>query len=351
MEHDMKKWMTMLLAAVLLVSLSLFACAQGSTRVFVDSTGREVVLDEKIERIAVTGPLAQIVVFAIAPDHFAALSNDWNEGSENFIAEKYLKLPVLGQLYGGKGQMNLEELLKAAPQVVIDVGRPVDGIREDMDALTEQTGIPFVHIAADMASMDETYRMLGELLGMEEKAEEIAAYCRSAYDRAKAVANSVDKTRILYMPAITGFSVLAKGSYHSEVIDMMGDNLAVVDNPSSKGTGNEVSMEQIMIWNPDVVIFGESGGYEEAMADPLWQTVSAGENGRIYQAPFGVYNWMGNPPAVQRLLGMLFMGKLLYPEAADYDMYEEAATYYRLFYHCDLTQEMYDQMVARSLGK
>lgn len=346
----MKKWLSALLVLVLLLVLGI-ACVHAETRTFIDSTGREVEIDEKIERIAVTGPLAQIMVFAIAPDELVALANEWNEGSENYIAEKYMDLPLLGQLYGGKGQMNLEELLAAAPQVVIDIGRPIEGVKEDMDALTEQTGIPFVHIAATTEAMDETYAMLGELLDKPEEAAALSAYCRSAYDRAKAISESVDKARILYMPAITGFSVLAKGSYHSEVIDMMGDNLAVVDNPSSKGTGNEVSMEQVMLWNPDVVIFGESGGYEEAMGDPLWQTVSAGQNGKLYQAPFGVNNWMGNPPAVQRLLGMLWMGKLLYPEAADYDMYEEAARYYKLFYHCDLTQEMYDALVARSLGK
>lgn len=347
----MKKWMALLLAVLLLVPIMLHAYAEGNTRVFVDSSGREVVLPEKIERIAVTGPLAQIVVFAAAPDHFVALSNEWNEGSEDFIDEKYLNLPVLGQLYGGKGQMNLEELLAAAPQVVIDVGRPVEGVREDMDALTAQTGIPFVHIQAHTGSMEKTYAMLGELLGMEEEAAALSAYCEKAYARAKAISESVDKARVLYIPGITGLSVIAQNSYHSEVIDMMGDNLAVMENPSSRGTGNEVSMEQIMLWNPDAVIFGERGGYEEALSDPLWQTVSAGQNGRMYLAPFGVNNWMGNPPSVQRLLGMLWMGKLLYPEAADYDMYEEAAQYYDLFYHCDLTREQYDALVADSLGK
>ena len=345
----MKKWMALLLAVLLLVPIMLHAYAEGNTRVFVDSSGREVMLPEKIERIAVTGPLAQIVVFAAAPDHFVALSNEWNEGSEDFIDEKYLNLPVLGQLYGGKGQMNLEELLAAAPQVVIDVGVPKDSIAQDMDDLQAQAGIPFVHISAYTESMDETYRMLGGLLGVETQAEALAAYCRETYDRAAALAGSVEKTRLLYMPGLTGLTVIAKNSYISEVIDIMGDNLAVMENPSSRGTGNEVDMEQIMLWNPDVVIFGDSLGYDDAMADPLWQAVSAGQSGRIYQVPTGVYNWMSTPPGVQRLLGMLWMGKLLYPDAADYDMYEEAARYYELFYHCNLTQAQYEKMMERSL--
>lgn len=347
----MKKRIAVLLAAVMLLALAWSAIAEGNTRVFVDSTGREVVVDQQIDRIAVTGPLAQITVFALAPDKLAALANAWNEGSEDYIAPAYMDLPLLGQLYGGKGQMNLEELLRAAPQVVIDVGRPIEGIGEDMDALTEQTGIPFVHIAANTDAMDETYRMLGELLGMEEEAAVLSAYCRETYDRAVALAGRVKKARILYIPGITGLTVLARGSYHSEIIDIMGDNIAVMENPSSKGTGNEIDMEQIMLLNPDAVIFGERAAYEEAIADPLWQSVSAAQTGRMYLSPFGVHNWMGNPPSVQRLLGMLWMGKTLYPDEADYDMYEEAARYYELFYHCTLTQEMYDSLVKDSLGR
>lgn len=48
---------------------------------------------------------------------------------------------------------------------------------------------------------------------------------------------------------------------------------------------------------------------------------------------------------------MMWMAKLLYPQAAGYDLYEEVAQYFRLFYHCDLTQEQYGALVANSIGK
>ena len=67
--------------------------------------------------------------------------------------------------------------------------------------------------------------------------------------------------------------------------------------------------------------------------------------------PFGPYNWIGQPPAVQRLLGMMWLGKLLYPQAADYDLYDEVAQYYQLFYHCDLTREQYDALMAKAIDK
>ena len=53
----------------------------------------------------------------------------------------------------------------------------------------------------------------------------------------------------------------------------------------------------------------------------------------------------------QRYPGMLWLGKLLYPEQADYDLYEAVAEHYKLFYHCDLTREQYDALVAESIGK
>ena len=65
----------------------------------------------------------------------------------------------------------------------------------------------------------------------------------------------------------------------------------------------------------------------------------------------GPYNWLGSPPSVQRYLGMLWMMKLLYPEQTDYDLKAEVQKYYQLFYHCELTDEQYDALVANSIGK
>ncbi|MGN0773971.1 MAG: ABC transporter substrate-binding protein [Candidatus Ventricola sp.] len=347
----MKKIAALVLSLALVAALSLTACAQADVRVFKDSAGREVTVDQEISKIAVTGPLGQIVVFAIAPDMLVGIPGAWNAAAQEFLSEAYYNLPVLGQLYGGKGDLNLEELLKAAPQVVIDIGEPKDSIAEDMDALTEQTGIPFVHITAYLESMDETYTMLGELLGLEEEASALAETCRRIYSRTVEMMEGVEKVNMLYVTGENGLNVLANGGYHSSVIDMMANNVAVVENVSSKGTGNEVDMEQILSWNPDVIVFSENSIYETVGEDPVWQGVSAIANGTYYEVPFGPYNWIGQPPAVQRLLGMMWLGKLLYPEAATYDLYEEVAQYYQLFYHCDLTQAQYDALMAKSIGK
>lgn len=320
------------------------------TFLFTDSVGRTVEVPANIERVAISGPLAQIVVFALCPDRLVGIASKWDKSAEQFLATEYYQLPELGQLYGGKGELNLETLLASGAQVVIDVGEPKGSIVEDLDALTEQTGIPFVHVTMTTATMGDAYRKLGELLHMPDEAEALAAYCDETYAKIAGIAGSVEKANLLYITGDKGLNVIAQGSYHAEIIDLLSNNLAVVDSPSSKGTGNEVDMEQIMLWNPDVILFAPDSIYASVGSDPLWQDVAAIQSGTYYEVPMGPYNWMGFPPSVQRLLGMLWMAKLLYPDAADYDLKTEVQTYFRLFYHCELTEAQYDTLVANSIG-
>lgn len=352
-----KKWLAMLLAVVMVLSLA--ACgAQSSpqtddtTRVFTDSVGREVEVPAQIDKVALSGPMAQIVLFALCPDKLVGVSNAWSTEAEQYLDEKYFTMPEIGQLYGGKGELNPETLLQSGAQIVIDVGEPKGSIAEDLDALQEQTGIPFVHITATTETTGDAYRMLGDLLNMKDEAETLAAYCEKIYDRTVSIAGSVEKANVLYVTGDMGQNVIAAGSYHAEILDLLTNNLAVVDEPSSKGTGNEVSMEQILTWDPDVVIFAPESIYDTVADDAAWQSVTAIKNGAYYEVPFVPYNWMGFPPSVQRYLGMMWLSKVLYPDAtAEYDLFSDVQEYYKLFYHCDLTQAQYDALVANSLGQ
>ena len=352
-----KKWLAMLLAVVMVLSLA--ACgAQSSpqtddtTRVFTDSVGREVEVPAQIDKVALSGPMAQIVLFALCPDKLVGVSNAWSTEAEQYLDEKYFTMPEIGQLYGGKGELNPETLLQSGAQIVIDVGEPKGSIAEDLDALQEQTGIPFVHITATTETTGDAYRMLGDLLNMKDEAETLAAYCEKVYDRTVSIAGSVEKANVLYVTGDMGQNVIAAGSYHAEILDLLTNNLAVVDEPSSKGTGNEVSMEQILTWDPDVVIFAPESIYDTVADDAAWQSVTAIKNGAYYEVPFVPYNWMGFPPSVQRYLGMMWLSKVLYPDAtAEYDLFSDVQEYYKLFYHCDLTQAQFDALVANSPGQ
>lgn len=325
--------------------------AEPATRVFTDSLGREVEVLTNITKVAVSGPLAQIVLFALCPDKLVGIASEWDKTAANYLATEYYNLPILGQLYGGKGELNLEALLASGAEVVIDVGEPKDTAKEDLDALQEQTGVPFVHITAMTDTTGNAYRMLGDLLGMPEEAEALASYCEKAYGMALDLSGKAEKARLLYLLGDTGLNVLARGSYHAEIIDLLADNQAVVEAPSSKGGGNEIDMEQLLIWDPDVILFAPGSIYATVGEDSMWQQLTAIRTGRYYEVPMGPYNWLGSPPSVQRYLGMLWMMKLLYPEQTDYVLKAEVQKYYQLFYHCELTDEQYDALVANSIGK
>ena len=353
-----RTFICLFLALCFTFSLCVYACADNSaagTRDFTDSTGRTVTLPEKVTRIAVSGPLAQVYIIPIAGDMMVGVSNAFSSGAELYLPEHIIKANEIGQLYGGKGEMDLEALLAAAPDVVIDVGETKSSTKEDLQALTEQTGIPFVHVYATVNTAPDAYRMLGELLGREEQAEKLALWCQDTLDSIENLMKKVDadgaRKEILYCLGDAGVNVMAEGSFHADTINTMGKNLAVVDDVVPHGDGNESDLEQIMLWNPEVILFDPASIYDEVGKMEAWQSVDAIASGNYYKAPYGPYGWLSSPPAVQRYLGLLWLGELLYPDYVEYELQEEVTEYYKLFYGCELSDEMYRELTEKSLPK
>ena len=328
-----------------------------STREFTDDCGRTVTLPTEITRMAISGPLTQIYTLPLELDSgilvgcAAQFSNDLGK----YIPESFKDLPELGQLYGGKGTMDKEALLAANPQVVLDVGEAKGDIVSDLDALTEQTGIPFVHIDATTETAPEAYRRIGELIGDSEKTEELAAWCENCLADIKEIMEKVDadgaRKTLLYCLGDKGLNVLAEGSYHADTLKLVATNVADIENVVPTGAGNEVDMEQLIIWNPEVIIFEPNSVYSEVGNDAAWQQMQAIALGNYYKTPQGPYGWLQSPPSVQRYLGLLWLTSLLYPEYTDYDLYEKVSEYYELFYDYDMTPEVYNELTADSLPK
>lgn len=345
------------LALALVMVIGLTACAgsrekpqnSSAMRIFTDDCGRDVEIPADITAIVPSGPLSQIVLFAIAPEMFVGLADKWGASAKGIIPEEYFDLPYFGQLYGS-ANLNVEELAAVNPQLIIDVGEAKKSVVEDMDDLQKQTGIPSVHIEASLATMPEAYRKLGALLGREEKGEQLAQFCEKVYNRTVSVMDKVgdNKVNALYILGEEGLNVLANGSYHAELVDMLTNNLAVVDNPAGKGSGNEVTLEQIALWNPDFILFAPGGIYATVSEQEAWKELNAIKNRSYIEVPEGPHNWMGTPPAVQRYLGLIWLTAELYPEYCDYDVKAEVMEYYELFYGCTLTDAQYDALTANA---
>ena len=69
---------------------------------------------------------------------------------------------------------------------------------------------------------------------------------------------------------------------------------------------------------------------------------------RVFEVPSSPYNWMDRPPSVQRILGILWAGNLVYPELYDYDMVKKTQEYYQLFYGCQLSKKDAEALLENS---
>ena len=318
------------------------------TYTFTDSAGRAVELPRNIERIAPSGTAAQIVLFTLCPDKLVGFSSNIYDEQFDYIDKKYQSLPVFGSFYSET--LNLESVMVANPQVIIDIGEVKPGIADDMDGLQERTGIPAIFIHMDMLTIAAAYENLGEVTGATEQAQKIVSYIRQTLSETEERIRRIpDEERVkVYYGDGDGLNAMVKGTVHTDVIDIAGGNNVAQIEESMRGGAAIISMEQLILWNPDVILFSPDSIYDDAAALPEWQALSAIRNDRIYEVPGMPYNWMGRPASVNRLLGIKWLSNLLYPDLFMYNMAHEAKEFCKLFYHCDLTDAQIDALLAKA---
>ena len=328
--------------------------ATSETREFTDSAGRTVEVPTVIDRIAPSGHTANQVLLTMAPEKMVGLSQELSEDQQKYLGVDTSDLPVFGAIFGAKGDLNKEAIAAADPQVIIDTGVLDDDVASGLDQLQEELGIPCVFIETNMDDYGASYEKLGELLGMEERGNELSEYCQNAYDEVVDVMSTIsddERANVLYLMGEDGTNVIAKGTQQAEVVDLVADNLAVMDNPSNTGMGSETSLEQIALWNPDLIVFASGSIYDTVADDPAWDGIAAIDNGNYYEAPGTPYNWLNSPPTVNQVMGMQWLPRLLYPDKFDDSIADVTKSYYSTFYGYDLSDDELDELIANALPK
>ncbi|MCQ2418328.1 MAG: ABC transporter substrate-binding protein [Clostridia bacterium] len=356
----MKRFSAMALCLVLLIGL-FSGCgtarqtnSSGKTVKFTDSVGRTVEVPAKITRVAASGSIAQMMLLTLAPELLVGLSDDLSTAQLPYLPECIRTLPVFGQFYGSRANLNLEALMEADPQIIIDLGNAKSSIKEDMDTVQSQTGIPTVFIEEELHSLPDAYRALGCLLGREEKAEQLALYIEQALALAEENAAKIpedERKTVLFGTGSDGLACNAKGSMQADVIELIGAiNVVEPLEATNRNGGTVIDPEQAYAYDPDVLLLTADGPYETITASTLAE-LRAVKDGSYYEIPELPYNWMCSPPSVNRVLGIRWLGNLLYPEVYDYDMVSEAQTFFRLFWEYELSEEKAAKMLARSTFK
>jgi iron complex transport system substrate-binding protein len=357
----MKTVMKFLMILVLLSGTAVTFCGAadaGETRTFVDDVGREVTLPVEIDAVSPSGPLTQIVLYSLDQDLFVSVSSEFTDAQAKYIDPRLLTLPVTGQFYGSKAStMNPESIMELNKQlkidVVLDIGEAKQTMKADLDDIQSKTGVAFAFVTQNrLEDIPGSYVKLGELLSRPERGQELSDYVTTLLAEFDVGMKEVgeNKKSLIYVTIIDGNSVsmIGEGSYHAEVIDYLGENLAEPAKTGS-GTGDEYTMEDIIQLNPDYIIVEYADGhakYNAIMTDPMWQSLSAVKSGNVYEAPNGPYNWMGGPPSIQRLLSMIWLGNLMYPDVFDYDIDDRVKEFYSLFFKYDLTDAELDDLMV-----
>ncbi len=335
-----------MLAAVLLLLPAVAIAQDEQTRSFIDSAGREVIVPAKIDHVFAAGPPASILLYTFAPDKLLGWTREVREQEREFLPAKYADLPVHGRLTGKGNTANLEAVVALAPDIILDVGDIDPTYVSLAERVQEQTGIPYVLLDGSFAKTADTYRQLGELLGEEARGAELAGYAEQTLAQLKerlAQIPSDARPRVYYGRGPDGLETGLAGSINVEILEQIGaTNVA-----AAAGTGGltTVSPEQIIGWDPDVVMLADANFYRSVASDPRWQGIKAIRDGRIYLVPTLPFGWFDAPPGVNRLIGVRWLTAVLYPNAFPEDLRSITRDFYSRFYHVELSDPQLDKLL------
>ena len=328
------------------------------TYTYTDDYGREVLLRKDITKIVASGPNAQMILVTLAPEMMVGLAEAPSTAQSRFFPDYYVDMPTLGQFYGKKMSLNLENLMQTDTEIIIDVGEIKEDGNEDMDNIQKQTGIATIYVEASPETYPEAYRKLGKILGKEEEAEVLAAYCEETLKRAETVRGKLsdaDVKSVLFGTSSTGLNCNVAGSVQARVIELIGAKNAIQlpeEEVNGRDGGNPVDFETLYKVDPDVVILGPGGPYDRLAADDSqWKELRAVKEGQYYEIPGLPYSWMSAPPSINQVLGTRWLMSVVYPDLYEGDIYEDAKEYYKLFWHYDLSDEEANEMLINSAGK
>ena len=319
-----------------------------AARVFVDSAGRRVSVPDRITRVFAAGPPATILLFALAPDTLLGWSRTFHPAEREFVPEKYADLPELGRLTGRGNTANVEVILAAKPDVIFDYGTISPTYVSLADWVQEQTGVPYVLIDGAFGAMESAIARMGELLAAPRVAAELAAYVRDTLATLDAVLAKLpanQRPRVYYARGPKGIDTALGGSITVESIERVGA-INVAAEALGRGGTATVSLEQILAWNPDTIVTLDENFHRAAREDPSWRGVSAVRQNRVYLAPRLPFGWVDFPPSINRLIGLRWLAKVLYPDLYAGDLVSETRDFYRRFYH----RTPDNAQIARLLG-
>ena len=315
-----------------------------------DMAGRTVVVPDEIETVFSSSTVTAIFMYTLAPDKLLGWNYELNELEKSIILEEYHDLPNFGM----GDSINYEAVIAADPTIAVNVGTINDKMISDCDKLSKSLGVPVVAVDGDLSASAEAYRFMGELLGEEEQAEKLASYAEKTFaDIEKMEVPEDKKVRIYYGNGEDSLETAPAGSAHGQIIDMV-NAVNVADLEMGEGSRVQISAEQLLAWDPDVIVVnGEpkadtsgASAAEAILANPDYASLKAVQDQQVYGTPNTPFSWMDRPMGPNRIVGIRWLSGLIYPEYLNYNVDEEVKEFFDLFYHVQLTDEKLENIYS-----
>ncbi len=306
----------------------------------IDNQGRKVQVPAHVERVA--------CIYAFS-GHVTAMLG---EGDKIVAVPGGLKRDVLlNEIYPGianalvpiaEGSINIEELLKAKPDVAF-VKNTTALNPAEVEKL-EKFNIPYLNV--DYKNIEEQQHaimVIAQVLGVPERGQAYNDYYQASIERVqKVVATIPENERVRVYHAVNEATRTdTLNSLPGDWTKKAGAINVSIDQPLRQLEGeNYSSLEQILLWNPDVILANEPGVANYIMTNSQWSPLKAVKNRKVYQMPIGISRW-GHPGGLETPLAIMWTAKLLYPEHfKDLDMREEARSFYQTYFNYQVSGQM-----------
>lgn len=337
---------TALVLAALILAAGLLPAAAG--RQVTDSAGRAVTLPDRVERVMAAGPPASVLLYVLCPEKLVGWVRKPREAELAYLAKGVHDLPEVGRLTGRGDTANLEAVVKAKPDVIVDFGSVTPTYVSLADRVQSQTGIPYLLIDGRFARTAEALRHAGVMLGVEARAEMLARETEESLaevDRVVASVPTAERPRVYLARGSSGLETGTVGSINTEIIERAG-GVNVVDVGGDQGRLLTVSLEQVLAWNPDTIVSIDPGFVGELRKTPGWTDTAAVRRNRIFLSPSLPFGWIDSPPSLNRIIGLKWLARLFFPDRFTTTLKDATRAFYARYYQVDLTDAQLAQLLT-----
>lgn len=268
-------------------------------------------------RVFAAGAPAAVLIAAVAPERLLGWPMQVSPLALAQLPAALRDLPMVGRLAGRGSTVSLERLLALQPDLVLDAGDFDANYRDSAERVWQQTGIPIELVAGRLADHPAQLRHVGKLLGVAARGEALAQAAEAQLALVRevlATRPAASRPTVYYGRGNDGLESGLSGSINTEVIEFCGGrNVAAA---AGKGGLARVSLEQLLAWDPDVILTQDAAFAARAPQDPRWRSLRAVREGRLHCAPVLPFGWLDGPPGVNRLPGLPWLLSRLHPDAS-----------------------------------